>query len=464
MRIRTAHLPLLALSTLSTAHAATFDVYTFTPPSGWTQTTTKGITRLSRTAGGQYCVFDLYPATKGSGNVTQDFRSEWNTLVVKPYAPDGAPEEEGGDPVGVWQSHLGGASFAYEGGTSLAVLATFSAAGQAASVLMLGNDEQCLEQFDTFLTTLSLKAPTAQTPTPPAPSPTASKTTAAPAPGGLNTTPLKSTYKFDTTTFDDGWVSVVQKDWVLARRGTTTVRLHYPSGPSYNPDSDAALRDAWNTLVAPRYRDLQGYAQNFDTLNFERPYLATGTATSLETGQRVYVALFRQAESGWIEIVTPDRDTFLKTYRLDPTQFYGVDDTLLRPLRNLRGLNRFAVAASDLTGTWSSNAGGYTQWVNAFTGLSAGATGFSSNETFEFTGTGTYRWSLAMASGVVGAQTFSGAKSSGRHAMKGNWQISFSDIEGKPRVYNAYFEAGRGGQRILWMQSVGTYSAYVKVK
>ncbi len=262
----------------------------------------------------------------------------------------------------------------------------------------------------------------------------------------------------------DGWVSVVQKDWVLARRGTTTIRLHYPSGPTYNPDSDAALRDAWNTLVAPRYRDLQDYRQAFDTLNFERPYLASGTATSLETGARVYVALFRQAESGWIEIVTPDRDTFLKTYRLDPAQFYGVDDTLLRPLRNLRGLNRFAVAASDLTGTWSSNASGYTQWVNAFTGLSAGATGFSSNETFEFVGNGTYRWSIALASGVIGAQTFSSAKSNGKHDMKGNWQISFSDIEGKPSVYNAYFEAGRGGQRILWMQSVGSYSAYVKVK
>ncbi|GGL04996.1 hypothetical protein [Deinococcus radiotolerans] len=460
MRIRPAHLPLLALSTLSAAHAATFDVYTFTPPSGWTQTTAKGVTRVSRNAGGQYCLFDLYPATKGSGNVKQDFRSEWNTLVVKPFGPDDAPEEESGDPVGGWQSHLGGASFAYEGGTSLAVLATFSAAGQAASVLMLGNDEKCLEQFDAFLTTLRLKAPAAQTtaaPTPPKPAP-------APATGALNTAPLKSSFKFDTTTFDDGWVAVVQKDWVLARRGTTTVRLHYPSGPSYNPDSDAELRAAWNTLVAPRYRDLQGYAQNFDTLNFERPYLASGTATSLETGARVYVALFRQAESGWIEIVTPDRDTFLKDFKLDPAQFYGVDDALLRPLRNLRGLNRFAVAASDLTGTWSSNAGGYTQWVNAFTGLSAGATGFSSNETFEFTGNGTYRWSLAMASGVVGAQTFSGAKSSGKHAMKGNWQISFSDIEGKPRVYNAYFEAGRGGQRILWMQSVGSYSAYVKVK
>ncbi|THF69203.1 hypothetical protein E7T06_13085 [Deinococcus sp. Arct2-2] len=92
-------------------------------------------------------------------------------------------------------------------------------------------------------------------------------------------------------------------------------------------------------------------------------------------------------------------------------------------------MNRFAVSANDLKGEWSSDAGGMTQWVNSSTGLSAGATGFASN--------------------VIGAQTFQSAASGGKLAIKRNWQITFSEIEHKPRVYNAYFEAGKGGQRVL---------------
>ena len=455
------------LAGVCTAQSArTFDVFTFTPPAGWTQdASSKGAVRLSRNANGAYCLFDLYAASRGSGNVQSDFQAEWEVLVVKPFQPAKPPAMEAGEAANGWQNRLGGASFEYQGGSSLAVLATFSAANQRASALMLGNDEACLKEFDTFLKGLRLKAPGAVSPVKPPAAQTPGVQT--PAGGRLNTAPLKTAFKFDTTTFDDNWVSVAQQDWVLSRRGSVTVRLHYPNPATsaYNSDSADTIRVAWNTLVSPRYRDLQDYQQGF-TLDYERPHLAAGTATSLETGQRVYVSLFEQGDSGWIEIVTPDRATFLEEYGVDVTQMYGTKSDLLKRLRNLRGLNSFAVAASDLTGSWSSDAGGMTQWVNAFTGLSAGATGFSSNVTFDFAANGTYRWSIAMASGVIGAQTFQSAKSSGKHVMKGNWQITFSDIEGKARLYNAYFEAGRDGQRILWLQdsSYGDYRAHVRVR
>lgn len=124
------------------------------------------------------------------------------------------------------------------------------------------------------------------------------------------------------------------------------------------------------------------------------------------------------------------------------------------------------MSAADLKGEWSSSAGGITQWVNSFTGLSAGATGFSSNVTFTFGPGSAYTWNLVMASGVIGAQNVQSARSSGQFSMKGNWQVNFSDIERRPRLYNAYFEAGRGAQRILWLQDTayGGYSAFIRVK
>lgn len=461
MRYRLNLIAALTLSSLTLAAAQkqeSFDVFTFTAPAGWKREGVgDGVLRYSRNQGGRYCLFDLYRAAGGTGKLDTDFQAEWQSLVVKRFAPTEAPELEKGTPLSGWQNQLGGAPFDYQGGTSLAVLSTFSQSGKAASILMLGNDERCLTDFDRFLSKLTLKKPTAITPTPPKP---ATPTTGA--------QPIKTAFAFNTTNFDDGWVSAEQKDWVLARKGNVTVRLHYPNDltSKYYPDSDEHITVAWNTLIAPRYSNLQGFKKDFDTMTYLRPHLAGGYATSKETGQQVYVSLFEQDKSGWIEIVTPDQQTFTQTFGVNVDTVDQVETSVWDKLRNLRGLNRFAVAASDLKGTWSSNAGGMTQWVNAFTGLSAGATGFSSNQTFEFGPNGTYKWSIAMASGVIGAQTFQSAKSNGKLTMKGNWQINFSDIEKKPRLYNAYFEAGKNGSRILWLQDTGYggYSAFGRVK
>jgi hypothetical protein len=49
--------------------------------------------------------------------------------------------------------------------------------------------------------------------------------------------------------------------------------------------------------------------------------------------------------------------------------------------------------------------------------------------------------------------------------MPNNWQINFSDLEGKPKTYNAYFSCIKGGARILWLQDTGYggYSGYGKM-
>jgi hypothetical protein len=45
-------------------------------------------------------------------------------------------------------------------------------------------------------------------------------------------------------------------------------------------------------------------------------------------------------------------------------------------------------------------------------------------------------------------------KSSGTFSLPSNWQVSFSDIEGKPRTYNASFSCVKGS-RILWLGETG---------
>jgi hypothetical protein len=73
-----------------------------------------------------------------------------------------------------------------------------------------------------------------------------------------------------------------------------------------------------------------------------------------------------------------------------------------------------------------------------------------SNTTFELAPGGTYKWQLLVVRGMVGSSQYIHVKSAGKFTVPNNWQIRFSDIEGKPKTYNAYFSCIKGG-RILWL-------------
>ncbi|CAN5393642.1 hypothetical protein BH10ACI3_BH10ACI3_17540 [soil metagenome] len=64
-----------------------------------------------------------------------------------------------------------------------------------------------------------------------------------------------------------------------------------------------------------------------------------------------------------------------------------------------------------------------------------------------------------VASGYVGTIKFQSVRSSGKFTAPNNWQVSLSDIQGKPRTFNAYFSAVKGG-RMLWLDG----KAYGKVE
>ncbi|MBX2956973.1 MAG: hypothetical protein KF846_12500 [Cyclobacteriaceae bacterium] len=266
-----------------------------------------------------------------------------------------------------------------------------------------------------------------------------------------------SGYKFTTINFDDGWVSNEREDWVEVTKNNVRVLIHYPNPTTneYISDPNEAKRVAWNTLVAPRYSNLQNYFVAKCALSYIQGSFISGTLTDNQTGQTVYVALFKRDRSPWMEFIAPNITAFGQATGFDITTLNGyVENEAWNPLHKFEGYNKFAVAASDLTGTWTNNFGGFTQYVNAYTGADAGMNTHSSSQTFEFLANGTYNWSIGVASGFVGSIKFSGAKSSGKFTNPNNWQIHFSDLEGKPRLYNAYFSCIKGA-RILWLQDTG---------
>lgn len=105
-----------------------------------------------------------------------------------------------------------------------------------------------------------------------------------------------------------------------------------------------------------------------------------------------------------------------------------------------------------------------TQYVNAYTGADAGASAHSSVQNFVFSAGNNYHWDISVASGMVGAMKFQNTKSDGTFTMVNNWQIKFSDIEGKPKTYDVYFSCIKGA-RILSLSdtSYPGYTDYARV-
>ena len=87
---------LLLLSSISLlAQKETFDLATYTIPSGWKKTTNTdklvGYT-ITNNQKGTYCQIGIYASTNSKGSLEADFESEWQELVVKTYKPVTKPE------------------------------------------------------------------------------------------------------------------------------------------------------------------------------------------------------------------------------------------------------------------------------------------------------------------------------------------------------------------------------------
>ncbi|MGZ8557591.1 MAG: hypothetical protein ACXWWC_04640 [Chitinophagaceae bacterium] len=267
-------------------------------------------------------------------------------------------------------------------------------------------------------------------------------------------------FAFTTTNFDDGWTSVAREDWVEATKANIKVLIHYPNknADDYTPDLMEGLKHAWNVLVAPKYSSA-GNMEFKPASGWESIEFAEADMVEKESGKPVHVVLFKKNYSTgngkYIEFITPDKKTFEQEYGTyeNASANFGTGPGWEK-MAGMANYNKFAVAPSDLTGKWTSNFTGMTQYVNAYTGASAGANTHASNENFEFGAGNTYKWDLGVASGFVGNIKFQSAKSTGKFTVINNWELRLSDIEGKPKTYNVQFVCIKGA-RVLWIGETG---------
>ena len=424
------------------AQQDSFDIVKYTPLKGWKKDVKKDIVSYTITdeKNGGWCVINVAKSTASKGSIEKDFDSEWNEFVVKYYEAKDPPRTDTVFEADGWKIKSGGAKFMFNKANAMALLTTMSGYDRCVSIVASTNSKTYGDAIQAFLASLDLKKP-----------PFEKIENLTPGNNSTlnNTDSKKSGFVFNTTNWDDGWNSVEKEDWVEVTKGTIRILLHYkhPQADAYNSDLMVGEKNAWNILVAPRYSAAanMNFKPHFSWQSIE---FADADLTEAATGRKVYVVFFKKHYSDGsgthLEFITPDRTTFENEFG-----GYNSEETWDK-VERMAGYNRFAIGAADLAGTWTNDFSGALQYVNAYTGADAGMATHASNEKFEFGQGGTYKWSLGVASGNVGNIKFQSVQSNGNFSLPNNWQVYYSDIEGKARTYNAFFVCVKGA-RILWL-------------
>jgi hypothetical protein len=264
--------------------------------------------------------------------------------------------------------------------------------------------------------------------------------------------PGNGRYTFITTNFDDGWTATEETDWVRVSKGNVNVLLHFAKeGTTIAADPGPHISNAWNILVAPRYSNLTDFKTASPSLDPQRAYLGAGNLTDNKNSKQVYVALFRKGNSGWVEFITPDKNTFVKEFGIDINNIgWDTESSIWAPLQKMMNYNKFAVAASDLAGQWKSSSGAGIEYYNVYTGNNMGMASASSTTEFIFQNDGNYTSMYKGVDGFNGNNRYAGETYKGKSTVT-NWEMVISNrFRGATETFAIQFEAVKGG-RILHM-------------
>lgn len=425
---------------ISAQKTETFDIISFKTPKGWQKEAAKNAVQLGveDSASGGTCLITMFKPLPGSSDSKVNFESAWETIVKETISISGVPQMQSPMSENGWTAESGLAQYEAGGRKGIVLLVTLSGQDKMVNILILTNTDKFQQEIADFLESVDL------------PKVAVSAAPLKNKPPENTQTARKSSYKFSTTNFDDGWTSTEQEDWVSVTKGNTKVLIHYPNqaADKYNSVVMDGLKNAWDILVAPRYSSASNM-QFRPITGWQSIEYAEAGMVEKATGKAVYVVLFKMNYSNgngkYLEFITSNKRAFEEEFGAYQEKTSGWEK-----MEKMATYNKFAVAPSDLTGSWTNKFSGMIQYANIYTGADAGANTQASAENFVFGAGNTYRWDLGVASGMVGNIKFQSVKASGKFSVPNNWQVTFSDIEGKPRTYSTSFSAVKGA-RILWL-------------
>lgn len=182
-------LPLIFIALCAIASGDTFDLATFTPPTGWAPQRTDhsiGFRYLDQ-ASSTFCMIGVYQSRPASADLLREFPSEWANIVQKAFAAVPAPAASIGSTGSGLRYAQGGATVQSGNASVWAQLLTFGAPGRVASVLVAANNRRSLDNCGSgvqmFLASFRLSGGNSLPPISPAQPPQVTRGGGSPAPG-----------------------------------------------------------------------------------------------------------------------------------------------------------------------------------------------------------------------------------------------------------------------------------------
>ncbi|MDB4962404.1 MAG: hypothetical protein JWP01_2403 [Myxococcales bacterium] len=196
-------LALLIVPSTATAGKLTYDLVRYTAPAPWKKVAwIKNIKKVNDVVSwtmtdkktGTYCQIFIFASIPSEGDITADFDSEWKTTIV-PYGVKEAPQMTDAAEEDGWTVKAGVGTFAFDGGTSIAMLTTVSGHDRVTSIVAVMSSEDYVPAVQALLGSVEMQKPKTTTS---APTKSSSKGTAKPAAlqGYMNYNPITKTWQW----------------------------------------------------------------------------------------------------------------------------------------------------------------------------------------------------------------------------------------------------------------------------
>ena len=148
----------IAIFQKANAQTETFDIATYTVPQNWKKESREGgvVYSTANDSTGKFGAVIIFESAKGTGDVTKDFKLQWDELAVKKHNADPNPATEQSQVAGGWKALTGASLFKVQGIDAYIILTVFSGFGKRISIVSTLNDQAYLNQLDDFLKTVKL--------------------------------------------------------------------------------------------------------------------------------------------------------------------------------------------------------------------------------------------------------------------------------------------------------------------
>ena len=139
----------------------TFDLYTFTPPQGWTKNAEENFVSFIKTNKKlkSWCRINVTKSTISKGSIEADFESEGQDLIVKNYHPTDDPQVNEVQEAEGWKIQAGKSKFTFENIECMAMLTTASGYDRCLSIVAVTNNKDYIRDIQALIESIDLIKP-----------------------------------------------------------------------------------------------------------------------------------------------------------------------------------------------------------------------------------------------------------------------------------------------------------------